>query len=64
MDPMNRIAIIILLGLLVWPAGSYAMNAGDPAPDFQAVTITGKKISYYRDIRVKKPLYLIFGATW
>jgi peroxiredoxin len=61
---MKRIAILILLGLLVWPASSHAMNVGDPTPDFQAVTITGKEISYYRDIKGKKPLYLIFGATW
>jgi peroxiredoxin len=61
---MNRIAILILLGLFVWPASSHAMNVGDPAPDFQAVNIHGEKISYYRDIKGKKPLYLIFGATW
>ncbi len=42
----------------------YAIDVGDAVPDFHTVTIDGKDISYEKDIKGKKPVYLIFWATW
>lgn len=65
MDRMNRLIIILtILSLLMWSSDSQALDTGDSAPDFQAVTLDGKEISYYKNIRGKAPLYLIFWSTW
>lgn len=49
-------------------AGETAVNVGggigDIAPDFNAISLDGKRISYYNDLKGKKPVYLIFWATW
>ena len=55
---------IFLLSLLILPAKVYALGEGDKSPDFRVVTIQGRKISYDRDIRGKKPVYLFFWTTW
>lgn len=55
---------LIVLAMFISTTDGYAMDAGDSAPDFHVVTIDGKEISYYKDIRGKKPLYLIFWSTW
>jgi len=55
---------IVLVSLLFLPFRAYALDAGDRTPDFHIVTPDGKEISYDRDIRDKKPLYLVFWATW
>ena len=62
---MNRLIIILaILSLLIWASDSRAIDTGDSAPDFQISTIDGKEISYYKDVKGKKPLYLIFWSTW
>jgi peroxiredoxin len=48
----------------MWSSDSQALGIGDFAPDFQVVTLDGKEISYYKDIRGKTPLYLIFWSIW
>lgn len=55
---------ILLLSLLILPAKGYALGVGDKSPDFSIVTIKGSEISYDRDIRGKKPVYLFFWTTW
>ncbi len=60
--PLIRSAILFFL--LALPFSAYALDAGDRVPDFHIVTLDGKEISYDRDIRDKKPLYLVFWATW
>jgi peroxiredoxin len=62
---MNRLIIILtVLNLLIWTSGSHAVDTGDSAPDFQVVTLDGKEISYYKDVKGKRPLYLIFWSSW
>jgi hypothetical protein len=62
---MKRVSVVvIILSLFIWVNSSHAIDRGDSAPDFQVVTIDGKNISYYKDVKGKKPLYLIFWATW
>ena len=58
------LAAMLFLSLILLPARAGALEVGDKAPDFQAVTIKGKNISYDRDFRGKKAVYLIFWATW
>jgi hypothetical protein len=58
------VTVMLFLSLILLPATVGALEVGDKAPDFQAVTITGKHISYDRDLKGRKPVYLIFWATW
>lgn len=55
---------ILFLYLFFLPVNTYAIGVGDIAPDFKITTLDGKEISYERDIKAKKPLYLVFWATW
>jgi hypothetical protein len=58
------LAATLFLSLFLLPARVRALEVGDNAPDFQAVTIKGKNISYDKDFKGKKAVYLIFWATW
>lgn len=58
---MKRILIFLLLLL---PFSSYAVDVGDRAPDFDVLSLDGKPVSYYKHLKGKKPLYIIFWATW
>lgn len=65
--PVMHTALIfslVITGFFIWGSDGDAVDTGDFAPDFDAVTIDGKEISYSRDIKGKKPLYIIFWATW
>jgi len=42
----------------------YAIDVGDIAPEFSAVTINGKVISYEGELKGKRPVYLVFWSTW
>jgi hypothetical protein len=55
---------IFFLLLLLLPVRTYALGVGEKAPNFHLVTIQGKEISYDRDIKGKKPVYLFFWTTW
>jgi hypothetical protein len=55
---------ILFLSLILLPVRGYALGVGDKAPDFHAATLQGKEIYYDRDIKGKKPAYLIFWTTW
>jgi hypothetical protein len=64
---MKRIVIAVaalLISSFMLTGVSNAIDVGDPAPDFHVSTIDGKEISYYRDIKGKKPLYLAFWGAW
>ncbi|MBI4848209.1 MAG: redoxin domain-containing protein [Nitrospirae bacterium] len=39
-------------------------GVGDNAPDFNALSLEGRQVSYYNDLKGKKPVYLTFWATW
>jgi hypothetical protein len=65
MDRVNKLIItLIISGFFIWASDSRAIDIGDSAPDFQGVTIDGKEVSYYKDVKGREPLYLIFWATW
>jgi hypothetical protein len=68
MDPIGaramRVFSAFLVCVLLFPLHAYALGAGDAAPDFSVVTLGGKEISYYEEIRGEKPLYFVFWATW
>lgn len=53
----------LVLFMLIFPAVSFALDIGDKAPDFSAVSLDGKKIAY-SSLKGNKPVYLIFWATW
>ncbi|MBI4689801.1 MAG: hypothetical protein HY754_06000 [Nitrospirae bacterium] len=66
-----KINVILLLYLVTLTAALFvcvlhaeALDVGDSVPDFHIVTIDGKEISYEKDLKGKKPVYLIFWATW
>ncbi len=58
------IKALLFLSLVLLPVRGYALGVGDKSPDFQAVTIKGEKISYNRDLKGRKPVYLVFWTTW
>jgi hypothetical protein len=55
---------ILLLSMVLLPVSAYALRAGDKTPDFHIITHQGKEISYDKDIKGKKPVYLFFWTTW
>ncbi|MEW6108903.1 MAG: hypothetical protein AB1632_07040 [Nitrospirota bacterium] len=55
---------LIVLFIMLLPFEAYALDTGNSAPDFNIITIDGREFSFDRDIKGKKPLYLIFWATW
>jgi hypothetical protein len=55
---------IVLFLLLIQPLCGYALDVGDTAPDFQGVSLDNRQISFYSRFVGKKPVYLIFWATW
>ncbi len=57
-------AVLFLMMLFLFPPPARALGQGDISPDFKVVTIDGKELSYGRDFRGKRPVYLIFWATW
>jgi len=61
---MKHLKTLILLLLLIFPTIGYSLDVGDRAPDFNATTLDGKKIAYFSSLKGKKPVYLIFWATW
>ena len=57
--------LTVLICILLFPPGvGMALNTGDVSPDFTVQTVDGKEVSYVRDLNGKKPVYLIFWATW
>ncbi len=55
---------ILFLSLVFLPSRVHALGPGEKAPNFHVVTLQSKDISYDRDIKGKKPLYLFFWTTW
>lgn len=56
--------LAMLLAISVWvPSVAKAADVGDPAPDFSLKTLDGAQFSL-ADFRGRKPVYLIFWATW
>lgn len=60
---MKKIPMMILFLSLMFPVYGFALNVGDNAPDFQGAALDGKQVSY-SGLKGKKPVYLIFWATW
>jgi cytochrome b561 len=54
----------LFLAMILLPVSTYALTVGEKSPDFHIVTHQGKEISYDRDIKGKKPVYLFFWTTW
>lgn len=59
-----KIIPIILLVLLKMSTLCHGANVGDNAPDFRTITLKGNNISYVSQLKDKKPVYLVFWATW
>lgn len=55
---------ILMLSLLLLPARTYALGVGDKTPDFHIITLQGREISYDKDLKGEKPVYLFFWTTW
>ncbi len=63
---MKRIRTWILFLAIALTGTSQALatsKVGDRAPDFSATTLDGKRVSL-SDYLGKKPVYLVFWATW
>lgn len=58
---MKRILFIVLL---LVPVSVFAAGIEGKAPDFKALTIDGRQVSYFRDLKGNSPVYLVFWATW
>ncbi|MEE9612445.1 MAG: TlpA disulfide reductase family protein [Desulfatiglandales bacterium] len=56
--------IVFILMLLGIALRGYAYDVGEKAPDFKVSTVDGKQISYSTDLKGKKPVYVVFWATW
>ena len=59
---MKGLLVSIMIFVML-PLSGYAVDVGDKAPHFIAKGLDGKKIDY-STFKDKKPLYLIFWATW
>lgn len=55
---------LILLLLLIFPSIAYSLDVGDKSPDFNAITLNERKVHYFSSLKDKRPVYLIFWATW
>jgi len=53
----------MFLFILVSPAAGLAVNVGEKSPGFMLKTIDGKELQSC-EIKGKKPLFLVFWATW
>ncbi len=60
---MRRFLLSIAI-FLALTASANALSVGDEAPDFQYTTLKGKNVSYIAQFKNKKPLYIIFWASW
>lgn len=58
-----KVFLVLILVFLLPPLSVYAVDVGDEAPHFITTSLDGKKIDY-STFKGKKPLYLIFWATW
>ncbi|MDT8419841.1 MAG: TlpA disulfide reductase family protein [Desulfuromonadales bacterium] len=59
----RTLAIAVIAGLIVLGAiSAYAVSVGEPAPDFQGVTLAGEefRLSAYKG----QPILLKIGTTW
>jgi len=65
MSRKGIVGLVVALSMLLVASAALAQPwVGDIAPDFKITTLDGKEISYQQDIKAKRPLYLIFWATW
>jgi hypothetical protein len=55
---------IALVAALFYPSHALSIALGDMAPDFSIRSLEGRTISYFTDLKGKKPVYLVFWATW
>lgn len=58
---MRKIFILFLLLLL--PSAGLAKDVNDNAQDFSGAALDGKHVAYSA-LKGKKPVYLMFWATW
>lgn len=60
---MKKVLIMLLFLLLMLPVYGFALDVNDNAPDFHGAALDGKQVAY-SGLQGKKPVYLIFWATW
>lgn len=56
--------LIAFVAALFCPSRAQSIGLGDMAPDFTIRSLEGRTISYFDDLKGKKPVYLVFWATW
>lgn len=59
-----RVMAFVFVITLLLPSTGSSIGLGDMAPDFIIESMDGRKISYFADLKGKKPIYLVFWATW
>ncbi|MBI5639665.1 MAG: hypothetical protein HZA17_04490 [Nitrospirae bacterium] len=64
MSGLGKYLTVVICIVLLFPSIGMALDTGGIPPDFTVLTVDGKEISYVRDLKGKKPVYLIFWATW
>ncbi len=60
---ITSLSIPLILLALVWPASGFAVDVGDPAPGFVLKRTDGTELRSDA-IKGKKPLMMVFWATW
>ncbi|NCO83306.1 MAG: hypothetical protein COS28_02230 [Nitrospirae bacterium CG02_land_8_20_14_3_00_44_33] len=60
---MKKILMMIVFLSLIFPVYGFALDINDNAPDFRGVALDGKQVAY-SELKGKKPVYLMFWATW
>ena len=60
---MKKILMVVLFLLLMLPVSGFALSVNDNAPDFNGAALDGKRVAY-SELKGKKPVYLMFWATW
>lgn len=60
---LKRAVLLLLLLLLSRPAWMWAVGVEESAPSFELKAMDGQTVNYEK-IRGKKPLFLVFWATW
>lgn len=55
--------VLVVIAAFFLSQKVYAVNAGDASPDFNIATLEGK-LSYERDLKGRRPVYIFFWSSW
>lgn len=60
---MKAIKVSLIVVVIIWTISAFAVEQGDVAPEWQAISFQGKSVSFPA-LSEGKPTVLIFWATW